>query len=120
MKNYSRNSDGRFVVRIPLKISRSELGVSKEMAIKRFLNLERTLDKDKELKASYSDFTKEYIELDHMELSCNESDSNIPTYYLPHHGVLRPDSSSTKLRVVFDGSAVTKLGLSLNDKYNKE
>ncbi|XP_070068117.1 uncharacterized protein [Drosophila takahashii] len=36
-------------------------------------------------------------------------------YYLPHHCVLKEDSSTTKLRVVFDGSAATSTGFSLND-----
>ncbi|XP_063985393.1 uncharacterized protein LOC135166763 [Diachasmimorpha longicaudata] len=36
-------------------------------------------------------------------------------YYLPHHGVLREDSLTTKLRVVFNGSNKTSTGISLND-----
>lgn len=36
-------------------------------------------------------------------------------FYLPHHGVLRESSSTTKLRVVFNGSQKTNTGLSLND-----
>lgn len=36
-------------------------------------------------------------------------------YYLPNHGVLRPDSKTTKLRVVFNGSSPTSTGRSLND-----
>ncbi|XP_055922683.1 uncharacterized protein LOC129953459 [Eupeodes corollae] len=35
-------------------------------------------------------------------------------FYLPHHAVLKPDSSSTTLRVVFDGSAKGSTGKSLN------
>ncbi|XP_076294565.1 uncharacterized protein LOC143215848 [Lasioglossum baleicum] len=36
-------------------------------------------------------------------------------YYLPHHGVWRESSSTTKLRVVFNGSSKTTTGISLND-----
>ncbi|KAL0810712.1 hypothetical protein ABMA28_010036 [Loxostege sticticalis] len=36
-------------------------------------------------------------------------------YYIPHHGILRPSSISTPLRVVFDASAKDALGRSLND-----
>ncbi|GFW27197.1 DUF1758 domain-containing protein [Trichonephila clavipes] len=34
---------------------------------------------------------------------------------LPHHGVVRDTSCTTKLRVVFDASSKTSSGLSLND-----
>ncbi|XP_033213909.1 uncharacterized protein LOC117170975 [Belonocnema kinseyi] len=36
-------------------------------------------------------------------------------YYLPHHAVIENNSLTTQLRVVFDGSAKTPTGLSLND-----
>lgn len=39
---------------------------------------------------------------------------NTAKCYLPHHGVLRQSSSSTKLRVVFNGSQRTTTGKSLN------
>lgn len=40
-------------------------------------------------------------------------DSNV--YYLPHHAVEKPDSTTTKVRVVFNASSKTKSGLSFND-----
>jgi len=35
-------------------------------------------------------------------------------YFLPHHAVFKETSTKTKTRVVFDGSAKTSNGLSLN------
>ncbi|GFW54191.1 integrase catalytic domain-containing protein [Trichonephila clavipes] len=35
-------------------------------------------------------------------------------YFLPHHGVYRPEKSTTKVRVVFNASSTTDNGLSLN------
>lgn len=36
-------------------------------------------------------------------------------YFIPHHCVLRPESSTTKLRLVFDALSKTSSGKSLND-----
>lgn len=55
---------------------------------------------------------KEYLKLGHMGLAPL---TDGPTYHLPHHSVFKLNSSTTKMRVVFDGSAPTKSGHSLND-----
>ncbi|SPP89864.1 Hypothetical predicted protein, partial [Drosophila guanche] len=54
----------------------------------------------------YSAFMKEYLSLGHMFLVPSE-DRKKCQYFLPHHCVIKEDSSTTKLRVVFDGSAAT-------------
>lgn len=38
-----------------------------------------------------------------------------PSYYFPHRGILRESCETTKLRVVFNGSAKTTAGRSLNN-----
>lgn len=42
-------------------------------------------------------------------------DHDTPHYFLPHHAILKPSSTSTKLRVVYDASCKTSSGFSLND-----
>ena len=57
----------------------------------------------------------EYLRLDHMS-GIPKTDTEASQYvYLPHHAVLRTQSFSTKLRVVFNASSKTRGGVSLND-----
>ncbi|XP_043484706.1 uncharacterized protein LOC122512738 [Leptopilina heterotoma] len=42
-------------------------------------------------------------------------DSQKPGYFLPHHAVIKEDSITTKTRPVFDSSAKSSTGISLND-----
>ncbi|XP_052747839.1 uncharacterized protein LOC113516532 [Galleria mellonella] len=107
-----RNADGRFLVRIPLQQSADHLGDSYALAESRFLSLERKLERLPFYKKLYYDFIHEYVELGHMT---KVDEYNKPYYFLPHHGVLREHSTTTKLRVVFDASAVTTSNKSLND-----
>ncbi|XP_029173679.1 uncharacterized protein LOC114943163 [Nylanderia fulva] len=62
----------------------------------------------------YVEFMQKYKELRHMMLAPAPAEPQRGTCYLPHHGVLRPDSTSTKLRVVFNGSSSLPNGDSLN------
>ncbi|XP_043474287.1 uncharacterized protein LOC122506260 [Leptopilina heterotoma] len=45
----------------------------------------------------------------------DKDDPREPSYYIPHHPVIKLSSHTTKLRVVFDASAKTTNGKSLND-----
>ncbi|GFV42128.1 integrase catalytic domain-containing protein [Trichonephila clavipes] len=108
-----RNEDGRYVVRLPFHSSPSKLGDSRESAIRRFKSLEHLLIKKPAIYSQYRDFMQEYLTLGHMELVPKNDYAKREAYYLPHHAVLR-DSSTTKLRVVFDASAKSTSGYSLN------
>lgn len=117
LKTHERDETGRFIVSLPTKPNAPALGESKETAIRRFERLEAKLLKDRELHSKYSEFMEEYERLGHMSKIEPEYIDNAPetTYYLPHHGVVRESSMTTKLRVVFDASCKTSSGASLND-----
>ncbi|XP_055623647.1 uncharacterized protein LOC129767058 [Toxorhynchites rutilus septentrionalis] len=113
----TRTEDGRFIVRLPRKPNSDQLGDSKTLALGQFLKLEKRFEVDPLLHQQYSTFISEYLELGHMS-KVNEKDLdglNGPVFYSPHHPVFRPESATTKLRVVFNASAASSSGLSLND-----
>ncbi|XP_055614831.1 uncharacterized protein LOC129761148 [Toxorhynchites rutilus septentrionalis] len=112
----SRNSEGRYVVRLPRKPNFDEMiGKSKAIALRRFELLERRLDKDIQLKREYNKFMREYLDLGHMSLVSEEEATDSMQCFLPHHPVLKEASTTTKVRVVFNASAKMSSGYSLNE-----
>lgn len=108
-----RLADGRYEVALPMKENYLEkLGCSKAKAIAQFKQLEGKMNKNESYAKSYKQFVAEYQELGHMRAASENSDIQC---FLPHHGVLKQDSTTTKLRVVFNASSKTSSGLSLND-----
>lgn len=109
----TRLTDGRYQVRLPMKPGfESKLGQSKSQAIAQYKQLERKINKNKEYGQMYRDFMTEYEQLGHMKKSITKQDIE---YFLPHHGIIREEAVFTKIRVVFNASAKTSTGLSLND-----
>ncbi|XP_024881163.1 uncharacterized protein LOC112460613 [Temnothorax curvispinosus] len=112
-QTYKRDINGRFVVSMPLKENPSVLGESYKGALRSLERLETRFRRNPVLKEQYTAFLKEYESLQHMSKVVNVSDSEI-AYYMPHHCVIRNDSTTTKIRVVFNASAPTDNGISLN------
>ncbi|XP_061394371.1 uncharacterized protein LOC133329930, partial [Musca vetustissima] len=108
------DQNGRFIVSLPFQESPTALGKSHAMAYNRFMSLERRLLQKEDIRSQYIKFMREYEQLGHMQKIDVCTVSN-PKYFIPHHCVLKPDSTTTKLRVVFDASAKTSSGQSLND-----
>lgn len=104
----TRDNNNRFVVTIPFNDLISQLGSSKESALRRFFHLENKLSRSPTLHAEYTSFMSEYQSLGHMtEVNSDESLG----YFIPHHAIIK-NSISTKLRVVFDASMKTSTGIS--------
>ena len=113
-KTHSRAADGRFVVQLPFKDSRS-LGESRKASIRSLLRLETKFANDGNLKEQYSKFMDELLGMGHMALAPKDSLVDHQCYYMPHHAVVKESSCTTKLRVVFNASMKSSSGLSLND-----
>lgn len=111
-ENYIRDTDGRYVVALPFKENKNKLGESYHMAMKRLQGLEKRLKKDPELKTNYRKIISDYLGLGYMSKLSERTDEG---FYLPHQAVIKESSLTTKLRVVFDASALSNTGLSLND-----
>lgn len=115
VSDHSRDPSGRYIVRLPFKNdSEPTFEGSREVALRRFHAIERRLSRDPNLYTQYTEFMSDYIETGHMSV-VPVDELATGKYYIPHHCVLRPDSSTTRLRVVFDASAKDHHSRSLNE-----
>ena len=107
------SSSCRYQVALPWKPDVPPLGDSRAQALSRYIFNERSILR-RNIWRPFQDVVQSYLDLGHAE--CIPSSEPMPeqTYYLPMHGVFKQSSTSTKLRVVFDGSAVSTSGISLN------
>ncbi|KAH8272613.1 hypothetical protein KR018_004510, partial [Drosophila ironensis] len=109
-----RGKDGRFVVSLPFKEPEDvNLGHSRYMALAQLVRNETRLAKKPALKEQYDAVIQEYLDMGHMREVPASNDRGF--FYLPHHAVLKPDSTTTQIRVVFNASSPSSNGLSLND-----
>uniref|UniRef100_A0A8D8HDN4 (northern house mosquito) hypothetical protein n=1 Tax=Culex pipiens TaxID=7175 RepID=A0A8D8HDN4_CULPI len=114
VQTHERDEDGRYLVRLPLKTELLPLlGDAHLAAIRRLRSTERRFSNNTKLQTEYVKFMDEYEQLGHMQ-ECKGRFDN-PQFVLPHHAVLREESTTTKTRVVFDGSCRGSTQLSLND-----
>ncbi|XP_043501585.1 uncharacterized protein LOC122523764 [Polistes fuscatus] len=92
---HARDLTGRYIVRIPLNSSPKLLGGFQHTA---HSCLQRTLTRfrrDHQYQQRYMQFIREYEQACHMTKLVENSTARRPHYYLPHDGVLKPDSSTT-------------------------
>jgi len=110
VKNMRRELDGRYSMPLPFHASGTLMRDSRRMALKRFENLERRLNRDPTLRTAYVDFMRQYEDLGHMCLATRSG-----LFFIPHHPVVKGAGNDMKIRVVFDASAKSGTGTSLNE-----
>ncbi|XP_063979907.1 uncharacterized protein LOC135163930 [Diachasmimorpha longicaudata] len=111
-EHVSRTPEGRYMVALPFNNLKEHLGSSSSQAHRHFLALERKFRVNPDLLQEYRKVMEEYKQLGHMKKVTNEIEDG---FYLPHHAVIKMSSMTTKVRVVFDGSAKSSSKHSLND-----
>lgn len=116
LQTFRRTAEGRFEVRLPFKTT-PELGDSRRVASRTLAAMQRKFARSAEFRTAYQQFMAEYESLNHMTRVAASCENLVggAAFYLPHHGVWKETSTTTKLRVVFNGSMKTESGKSLND-----
>ena len=108
--------DKRYMVTLPRTPGQLQLGESRKQALNRAASNERSLIRRQRYDA-FQAVMAEYIDLGHARPVSPQDMSLAPPsiYYMPVHSVIKESSTSTKVRAVFDASAVTSTKVSFND-----
>ena len=105
----------RYEVTLPWKDNALNLPDNYELSLCRLKGLLKRLKRNPELLREYNQSIRDQIDNGIVEVV---EDPTVVEgeriHYLPHHGVVRQDKRTTKLRIVYDASAKSN-GLSLNE-----
>lgn len=117
MEQHQRDTDGRYRVPIPWRRNPPVLGSSYRQAVRFFRGQELRWLRDPKHHSMSNAFMLEYASLGHMipvAPGLQRDDSN-KVNYIPYISVFREDAVTTKVRNVFNASAKTSNGVTLND-----
>ncbi|KMQ86040.1 hypothetical protein RF55_15095 [Lasius niger] len=114
VSTHSRDQEGRYVVRLPVKSSLPDLSETRTAAVRSLLRSEKRFLREKGFRDLYKEFMTTYEVMNHMSRAGAGDHKTKRICYLPHHEVLKESSASTRLRVVFNGSWAVSSGTSLN------
>jgi len=108
--------DRRYQVTWAWKEARPMLPSSYGLAMGRLRSLVNRLMKNPEHLRKYEAFLQDQLEKGIIEVVPEQGSGQALKHYIPHHGVVTPEKTTTKLRIVFDASAKTrKENRSLNE-----
>jgi hypothetical protein len=111
-----RFTGARYAVGLPWKGNDHNIEDDYELCRNRLKSLHQKLLKDPKYLDEYNRNIEEQLATGIVEEVPPSDKDQKNIHYLPHHGVTRKDKATTKLRVVYDGSAKTETrNYSLND-----
>lgn len=108
----------RYYVQWPwIEEKRKRLPSNYEVAHRRFDQISKRLKADPKLMQAYQDILDLQVKRGIIEkLDPPQFESDYQVHYLPHHPVIKPDSATTKIRIVYDASSkAVKTAVSLNE-----
>ena len=104
--NNSLKFDGQhYEVAVPWRDERPQLPNNLPMAKKRFVSTERKLIKDTEIAVAYQQVLNNYLNKKDICHIPDEEPTPECQWLLPHFPVVRPEKATSKVWIVFDGSA---------------
>ena len=108
-----KQTNGRYSIGIPWRDSNISLPDSYNNAVRRLLCTEKRLIREQLARESYMAVIQEYLSERYSRLIGNEAEPG-KGWCLPHFPIVKPSSTTTKTRIVFDASVKVE-GVSLND-----
>ena len=114
-----RHNGQRYEVELPFKDDCLPIPDNYNLCYNRLKSMHFKLSKTPDILREYENIIQEQLAAGIIENIPNQSSEGLndeDVHYLPHHGVIRKNRETTKLRIVYDGSAKSPgQQLSLND-----
>ena len=111
--------DGHYQVNLPWNHDKSDLPTHYQLCYNRLRSLQHKLLRKPALMAEYQHVIQDQLDRGIIEPVDATAQVVLAGHYMPHHPVIREDKKTTKVRVVYDGSAKVVNSLSLNDCFQK-
>ena len=106
--------NGRYEVSLPWREGHDPLPTNYDLSKRRLTGLLRRLKQSPEVLKEYDSIIRTQLQDGIVELVKEDTACAGVVHYLPHHGVIRKDKDTAKVRVVYDASSKSD-GPSLND-----
>ncbi|KAH7966037.1 hypothetical protein HPB49_013304 [Dermacentor silvarum] len=108
--------NGRYQVARPWKESCGQLEYNRLQARKRLMCLGKKMKNNPEFAVEYDTTIRNYMKMGHAERVPSQIEAQpSKLYYMPYHAVVRSESTTTRVRVVFDASSHDPDSSSLNE-----